>query len=1738
MKQKILYLCAFLFISLSSYAVLSLKGEGQQWFPYFSKAEDVPENRIRTLQINQSETVPIPFVQSDNDPIVIDIRDGFPYCESFTESSTRANTVIEGDAYLTVDNNEDPNGDGVLRLTRNTNNQNGYVYVDIPFPSRFGLKVSFEYFSYGSSNPVRADGLSFFMFDGALGQVAPNFEIGGYGGALGYTPLKGGGVNFPGIKGGYLGIGFDELGNFGNSAFGKYGSFLDPDEYTTSGANGKFYPHSVVIRGPVDGTDEPFYTRDRNNALVGVNRYKSYGFVDGKILNNYPTDNGLGFLYAGPPWFFAQDLDVYQNLDERFFLNDKYPRFTIDAFSSTSPESCLDEGYRKVFIDLNPDESSLDATGRPTKFDIQIFMLVNLGDGFGPRIIQIFDTPVEYNFKAPNLLKVGFAGATGNNVNFHDIRNVRVEVSDEEALRKPETEPLEAEVCEGEENEFILDVELLNDADNAFIRCVQLYETEQEALDAATNASATSIFPSDDSGDPNNYCPFGTCQDFLCRPENLSKNVEEGTFEVFLVSENGIETPKVKFTGNPGFSGEVTVYYTIVDNFGQVSLPKPITITINPLPIPTIETIDPLIWEDFEENDILVRFDVEPKETGFQYQWFKDGNEIPGATQDFYVAEGATAPGSYTVEIETDKGCINTSQEAIEIRLVRNIEPDLISIREDCIEEGIVRVILDPSNVLGDEKWRIVDSNGDQVYPATDWTPIPAGAPEIIQGNLLAGDYRFQIGDEFREGQPGSDGTPLFRHDIPFTILPIEFPLQILSTSSVDELCFEEGGSIQIQVQDGSGNYTYELIQDGSVMFTSPTNIQDTNYEFTQVPVGTYEIRVASGPRCEEFGQETISGPEPIILNISAQKNVTCSPDDASVDWLVTGGTAPYNIISLSKDGTSVDINTIGFTQNGDVFSFTGLEEGEYVLLVTDSRACETFQSEPAVISTIPKPEISISVDPEFCENVPLISIIPELTNTGLMTSPEYAWIIPSGERLTSSATIAGVDYTLIDHDNNNLTPPHLTVSGLNEGDFNFILELRGEDSCDQDFDVQFSVNPQPELEVIREEGAKCFGEVGGLVEINVTNGDNNDFEFRIQGLTDWEVGKFIFDEGISSGTYTIEVRNITTLCSSEIEVTVPEVVEELIVQEDMLVEPSCNEDNGSFSFLVDGGTLVNNGYRFVLNGTEITEQDDNFETLGTNDYRLIHLAPGNYELEVFDENDCFKTVNFTLTAQEVPEFSLVDIAICEGEMAVLEVETVVLAGAIPEYVWKVEDQSAPGNFILIENNTTINGANHAINGNRLEITGLNHSVAPYTYSAEVIGQGVCPGPEMFATVKVFDIPEAEFAITDVSCNAGSDGTIILENELDGNFTFTIIETGEVKNDGNFSNLVAGTYTIQIQEDGAPCPVEVVVTIDQPNPLTLDPVDSENPTCGENNGEIIFQINGGTLDFAVLVNNSPIEDYDFQINGNTYSIQNLAPGAYSVAIEDGNGCAIPNTVIFNLNNDDGFPIDSEPLSVQLCEGESAVLSPDLTIPPGASPELRWYKDSSLSQQILTGTSDGEVSYEITDEGILTITGLDVGDYEYYLRISGPQICGQVTLASVNVLQEITFDIEPQAITCFGDEDGSITVSNIQGGTGIYELSLNGIDWQDDLVFDGLPVGNYTVYVRDNSQSDSCEESQSDILIEGPDEEIQINTPDIIRTSCGLSNGSVQNLEVSGDMETIPSNGEKTILLLVNCLMDN
>jgi hypothetical protein len=136
----------------------------------------------------------------------------------------------------------DSSGNGALRLTAATTDQEGGVAETVPILSSDGLDVTFDSYQYGTSNA--GDGTLFFLAAVNPADPVPPTTLGQPGGFLAY----GGDPTFgPGLSDAYLGVGLDAFGNYTSS--GSDGSGCTPDpSWAGDIAN------QVTVRGPGGGT--------------------------------------------------------------------------------------------------------------------------------------------------------------------------------------------------------------------------------------------------------------------------------------------------------------------------------------------------------------------------------------------------------------------------------------------------------------------------------------------------------------------------------------------------------------------------------------------------------------------------------------------------------------------------------------------------------------------------------------------------------------------------------------------------------------------------------------------------------------------------------------------------------------------------------------------------------------------------------------------------------------------------------------------------------------------------------------------------------------------------------------------------------------------------------------------------------------------------------------------------------------------------------------------------------------------------------------------------------------------------------------------------------------------------------------------------------------------------------------------------------------------------------------------
>ncbi|MFD7643045.1 hypothetical protein ACFV4P_20590 [Kitasatospora sp. NPDC059795] len=267
-------------------------------------------------------------------------------------------------------NNAAPHG--YLRMTDAGHDRTAAVLYERPLPAHEGMQVSFEQWQYGGdpAEPRPADGISFFLVDGA----APLSRPGAYGGSLGYAqklPDDNPANPFlPGVEGGYLGVGLDVLGNY----FGDWerrGNGCPPGERSPAGTG--FHvpapgPNMITLRGPGEDTT-------------------GYCYLAATTSNTTTTG----------PWPSTLPGEL------------QGPTTAADLPPGITPA--------QAELALVPSRRTVTVTVTPTP-DPQVEVDVDFGSG----PVRVLSTPAPQ--PVPATYKFGFASSTGDFTDVHLLRNV------------------------------------------------------------------------------------------------------------------------------------------------------------------------------------------------------------------------------------------------------------------------------------------------------------------------------------------------------------------------------------------------------------------------------------------------------------------------------------------------------------------------------------------------------------------------------------------------------------------------------------------------------------------------------------------------------------------------------------------------------------------------------------------------------------------------------------------------------------------------------------------------------------------------------------------------------------------------------------------------------------------------------------------------------------------------------------------------------------------------------------------------------------------------------------------------------------------------------------------------------------------------------------------------------------------------------------------------------------------
>jgi len=346
------------------------------------------------------------FVNAQTDSTeVASIYGFYAYSSSLMNASSAPELAIQGNASYTSTG---------VQLTPATAGQFGGLFINgRTFTSVNGLHVEFEY-DMKNGTPLSGtygDGLSFFLYDGAV--TSPT--IGSPGAGLGYaynrTKDTYASQRKAGLTGAYLGIALDEFGNFKSKRF--------QGDSRVNGISGVTWSQStshVTLRGAM-----------------------------GAAINA----NGLGAGFTGYPVLITRSTLSNTGTVGVALQNDR--SYLATSNTLTSPFDLRNNAgeFRKVYLDLIPHFTSPTTTdGFDVKVDIQTnqsgtpMNIINYyhykssvpyTENANPQTTDFNTSDVEgtptnqtLNATVPSVLKLGFAASTGAAYQQHIIRNVKL----------------------------------------------------------------------------------------------------------------------------------------------------------------------------------------------------------------------------------------------------------------------------------------------------------------------------------------------------------------------------------------------------------------------------------------------------------------------------------------------------------------------------------------------------------------------------------------------------------------------------------------------------------------------------------------------------------------------------------------------------------------------------------------------------------------------------------------------------------------------------------------------------------------------------------------------------------------------------------------------------------------------------------------------------------------------------------------------------------------------------------------------------------------------------------------------------------------------------------------------------------------------------------------------------------------------------------------------------------------
>ncbi|MCF8226889.1 MAG: gliding motility-associated C-terminal domain-containing protein, partial [Bacteroidales bacterium] len=1101
---------------------------------------------------------------------------------------------------------------------------------------------------------------------------------------------------------------------------------------------------------------------------------------------------------------------------------------------------------------------------------------------------------------------------------------------------------------------------------------------------------------------------------------------------------------------NPANLVADTYDLTVTDNLGCSRVFSDIVTSTEPPAITASTNItDVVCFGEFTGEIDLTPGGGTPSGTGTGYTYAWTGpNSFASTDEDITGLEA----GDYNVTITDGNGCSLDYGPNV----VDNLNPEinftlLSSTDASCngLDDGAVNISIDGGVAPYSVSWNepSLDYNNSQEDP----------------DDLEAGTYDLTITDGIGCSRTFND-----------TVI-IEEPLPLFAIFSITNAnCFANSdGGIDITPSGGTMPYGFS--------WTGPDGFTSSDEDLSGIGPGDYTLVLSDANNCPTYSSTvTVNSPPEIIVS-SDVTNISCNGENDGAISITTTGGEPGYIYSWSGPG--------GFSSSEQ--NISSLIAGDYNLSVTDDIGC-TQDFTPLATITDPDPISYILTGKTditcFGENTGSIQI----DVTGGTPLYSFSWKNSDGVEVST------------DED-----PSSLAADTLS-------LTITDANSCSSNYPDAVVISSPDLLELlVTKTDINCSGDGDGTITLSASGG-LPPYQFRLDSDPFDVDSQFT---GLSGGDYSAETKDANgCIIAENVTIIEPDPLD-FNYQLDGAI--SCHGDStATISFIeVSGGTTP---YQYsVDNGTTFSNDPD-----------FTNIPAGTYTLLLRDANLCERSIApFTITEPdplEIPSYSQTDVSTCfdsaEGSISIsatggtgslnysLDSNTPQSTGTFNSllggsHVVNITDANLcekdtiveldrPDELLISSANLTnvtgcpgdSNGAidvsatggtgtiTYSLDGDPFQSSGSFTSLTAGNHTVAMLDDNGCTNDSVLTLSEPLPITIDTETVVPVSCNGTATGEItIIASGGTAPYNFSL--TPSIQSDnatGLFSNLPAGDYTVSVTDaPGCNPATSSILTVPEPPALSVDSVVINEIQCnGSSNGKITIYIQGGTGPYDYSIDNQATYIADSAFTA-------LGPGTYDLFVRDANGCVLP--------------VDSY-----------ALIDPDLIPVTLDVTDADCFGDATGDVTANASGGWGKFEYSIDGTNFVssgTFTNLAAGDYTLYTRDS--LLCAVSNDFTVAQPDEITAEITATDYEI--DALGTITVSNVAGGTEPYQYSIDGFDgpFSSTITYTDLEAGTYLVVVRDDN---GCTYSETVEIQEYVPLYMEIDSSDV--TCFGLDDGSI------------------------------